>query len=1129
MTKDATGGRDRVIIDGVDFSSAIAGQFFINSDRQSSSGIIYCRAKLDLVPSSSCPESLDPRVNTTRWQIGKIAQISLTGETSGSTQIAALRILSKPEYDEWNGTLSIELGCELAYRDGKNPLRNVVPELDPLTGLTRVYVVDKLLKAAGISGGLTGSNPPGQFYYPPQSVAGNSYIKTAGELAFSAPGGPYFIYARPDGQIECKGWDEQTATPAFYLSASDLLDTELISAGDYARPVSVIRARGSDIHVCSVDFTNPPPIEVYAPANTIQSCGLYGDTPLLVRGEYTTRSLVGNTLTEVVTVIEARTTTGAISDSLVCTSYGTEITSRITRVKTFDSATEFILSSSILTEGITEVTGGAFTRTLQVQSRTTEAYEYDSAYRPSRFYQRLDKPLNGPFTLYPGITPPVGTPTGTVPLEYQNTAGSDWVPWGAVEKTWAKKSCSDDSWELTTRVSTASTTSRYTLIPGVPDVVLGSAPPEPERQPLPYATSEVGIIGQSTTQPIGATYDTYRDESVSFADADDPLVLSTIDPDNDPTTIEVLYKSATCDHLAEWLQQQTYGYGGGNGRNFKTAVLDRLISAYTNCPFGQFTYTDKTGAVWQYGYSGLTFGLTQTESAIEWDAPLIGSVPTATPTISGNVVTAPGIVTTPDQPVVFTGTANTGGVLVPGTTYYATPNGSGGFTLASTIGGAVITLTNTTVNGLVSAVWNPQPPYSTIPQFESIVGASGTFTPGNTYTYYNAYFSVGAGGSFSQGATFYGVVGSGSSFVPGSAKAITGFTPSFANVGDTIKIFGNLTGATAVRINGTAVTSFTISVGGTITAIVGTGTTTGLIAVDIPGSGTVYSADPLVVSTPLLTVQEVDGAPSVSGVKRIIVPNSSLTDNGNGEVEITFVGGGSGDTVATTSFIGYWALTESSGNATDSIGSNTLTDNGTVGSISNATATNTWNGAYARTFNGSTQWLSVASNSNLQAGDINFTVFAAVYPTTLSNYYALVAKDGSSSGEREYALFYDSVANRFAFSVFKATDSVVQINADFFGAPTANAWYFIAAWHDATNDQIFIQVNGSRVNKLATGGALQAASAGEFRIGHSPKFAALSLPSFPGRINAVGYAKRIINRAERETLWGDGVGKAYPW
>lgn len=261
---------------------------------------------------------------------------------------------------------------------------------------------------------------------------------------------------------------------------------------------------------------------------------------------------------------------------------------------------------------------------------------------------------------------------------------------------------------------------------------------------------------------------------------------------------------------------------------------------------------------------------------------------------------------------------------------------------------------------------------------------------------------------------------------------------------------------------------------------------------------------------------------TLSGTNWAIASTASPTYGGSSS--------GTPDTVSTNSFISYWPLTEASGSAVDSIGSNTLTSIGTVGSISNATANDVWNGPNARTLNGSTQWFSLASNSSLQTGDIDFTVFAAVYFTSLSNYYNIVGKDGSSSGQREYVLFYDHLANRLAFSVFKATDSGAQVNADYLGVPVINTWYFVLAWHDSVNDQVCIQVNGGRVNKLATGGSLQAASSGEFRIGHSEKFqTSFSLPSLPGRINAVGFAKRILNRTERETLWGDGYGKAYPW
>ena len=51
---------------------------------------------------------------------------------------------------------------------------------------------------------------------------------------------------------------------------------------------------------------------------------------------------------------------------------------------------------------------------------------------------------------------------------------------------------------------------------------------------------------------------------------------------------------------------------------------------------------------------------------------------------------------------------------------------------------------------------------------------------------------------------------------------------------------------------------------------------------------------PNAIRVPSLTVQEVDGAPSVAGVETLVVSNGTLTDNGSGSVTLTTGGGGGG-------------------------------------------------------------------------------------------------------------------------------------------------------------------------------------------------------------------------------------------
>jgi hypothetical protein len=71
--------------------------------------------------------------------------------------------------------------------------------------------------------------------------------------------------------------------------------------------------------------------------------------------------------------------------------------------------------------------------------------------------------------------------------------------------------------------------------------------------------------------------------------------------------------------------------------------------------------------------------------------------------------------------------------------------------------------------------------------------------------------------------------------VEASSPNISSFTPTLGITGTSVVIIGtNLTGATAVKIGGTAASSFTVNSASQITAVVGSGST-GTISVTTPG------------------------------------------------------------------------------------------------------------------------------------------------------------------------------------------------------------------------------------------------------------------------------------------------------
>lgn len=222
----------------------------------------------------------------------------------------------------------------------------------------------------------------------------------------------------------------------------------------------------------------------------------------------------------------------------------------------------------------------------------------------------------------------------------------------------------------------------------------------------------------------------------------------------------------------------------------------------------------------------------------------------------------------------------------------------------------------------------------------------------------------------------------------------------------------------------------------------------------------------------------------------------------------------------TDNLISYWKLDEVSGTRIDSVvaSANDLTDNNTVtqavGKLTNAGQFTSANSEY----------LSRASNSLLQAGDIDFTIQAWVYGDTFISVPMLVTKDNDATN-REYALFYDTSAARFAFGVYTSGGTLRQVTATAFGAASINTWYHLIAWHDAAADTVNIAVNDTTPASAATTAALQAAGAAEFRISSRQRDARY----WNGRIDAVGFWKRVLTSGERTQLYNAGNGFEYPF
>jgi len=235
--------------------------------------------------------------------------------------------------------------------------------------------------------------------------------------------------------------------------------------------------------------------------------------------------------------------------------------------------------------------------------------------------------------------------------------------------------------------------------------------------------------------------------------------------------------------------------------------------------------------------------------------------------------------------------------------------------------------------------------------------------------------------------------------------------------------------------------------------------------------------------------------------------------------------GGAAGNGLLNNLVAYWPLNEAAGanNALD-LHSNglTLTQVASPGSAAGVVY------AGARTFNGSSQYFSRASEALLQTGDVDFTIAAWVYRSVSgTSDPMIISKWGANF---EFILWYVAGSIlRYRFFVRKADNSGgVVVSANTYGAPELNAWHMIIAHHDAINDTIGIQVQNSAIDTAAiTGGVLVRTS--DLQVGARQSDGLL----WSGRIGPVAMWKSaaggggVLTAMQRTALWAGGAGLAY--
>lgn len=213
--------------------------------------------------------------------------------------------------------------------------------------------------------------------------------------------------------------------------------------------------------------------------------------------------------------------------------------------------------------------------------------------------------------------------------------------------------------------------------------------------------------------------------------------------------------------------------------------------------------------------------------------------------------------------------------------------------------------------------------------------------------------------------------------------------------------------------------------------------------------------------------------------------------------------------------ISYWKQNEASGDALDSHGANTLADNNGVTSAPGIIGTSRQYTA------ASSQFFSIADNPSLSVdAEQSFTFSLWTYFDSLGADRFLIDKT-AGTGDDAYLLMYQNVSGFFRFGCGDAD----RVLASTFGVPPLATWIYVVVWHDAVANTINIQVNDGAVDSTA-----QTVPPSDNGAAFTLGAASNGLSGFHnGRLDAVGFWKRVLTPAERTYLYNGGVGRDYPF
>jgi len=214
--------------------------------------------------------------------------------------------------------------------------------------------------------------------------------------------------------------------------------------------------------------------------------------------------------------------------------------------------------------------------------------------------------------------------------------------------------------------------------------------------------------------------------------------------------------------------------------------------------------------------------------------------------------------------------------------------------------------------------------------------------------------------------------------------------------------------------------------------------------------------------------------------------------------------------------VAYYKLDESSGDAADSVGSNTLTNSNVTYVASKIKK----GGA----FNGSSSTLYKSSFSSGITNVVTISCWVKITDSTTQRVVLSFGKDAGGSGIALFAYGFSTLNYKFFFEFGSGSGRVLTTTT-----PSVDTWYHLAVTADGTNIKIYL--NGLLENTVGTAGSV-ASSGAAISLG---SLLSSNTPPAPttyyhnGGLDEVGIWSRALSAAEILALYNAYLGTQFPF